>query len=293
MHHLRWPSRTCTIHSLLPDRPDKCPGVWPIGVGKTSRKIVRRPSLPQSCMLDVQEAAGSLQLCAGQQASSEAAVHTMCHISNDPNSQVVLLVDTTNAFNSLNCQTALLNIHSLCPPLATVLTNTYRSEKALSNGIHWPGNVCHRHSPLHPATQPTASHTSMVCRRCNSRWSHPPSTWMMNAIAYLQAILWLLRQPSQDMAHRERTPTLPKMISASTCVNVTTHRKCYLGATLGSMSFVEKLCTVQGQPVGWHSEEAVLYCPHSATCCLLHPIPIDLPANEATWCAPSETSLTC
>ena len=59
-------------------------------------------------MPDIQEAAGLLQLCAGQQAGSEAAVHTRCHIFNDSNSQVMLLVDATNTFNSLNRQTALI-----------------------------------------------------------------------------------------------------------------------------------------------------------------------------------------
>ena len=82
-------------------------------------------------MPDVQEVAGSLQLCAGQQAGSEAAVHAMRQIFNDPNSQAVFLVDATNAFNSLNLKAALHNIHSLCPSRATVLTNTYRSDVQL------------------------------------------------------------------------------------------------------------------------------------------------------------------
>ncbi len=38
----------------------------------------------------------------------------------------MLLVDATNAFNSLNCQTALQNIRRSCPALATILINTYR-----------------------------------------------------------------------------------------------------------------------------------------------------------------------
>ena len=43
-------------------------------------------------------------------------------------SESVLLVDATNAFYTLNRQAALLNIHSLCPPLAIILTNTYRRD---------------------------------------------------------------------------------------------------------------------------------------------------------------------
>ena len=43
----------------------------------------------------------------------------------------ILLVDATNAFNSLNRKAALVNIHSLCPSLAIVATNTYRGDAAL------------------------------------------------------------------------------------------------------------------------------------------------------------------
>ena len=40
--------------------------------------------------------------------------------------EALLLVDATNAFNSLNRQTALHNIQKLCPSIATALINTYR-----------------------------------------------------------------------------------------------------------------------------------------------------------------------
>ena len=44
----------------------------------------------------------------------------------------LLLVDASNAFNSLNRQTALHNIQRLCPPfLATALINTYRAPSEL------------------------------------------------------------------------------------------------------------------------------------------------------------------
>ena len=52
-------------------------------------------------------------------------------IYEDPTCEAILLVDASNAFNSLNRQTALLNIHSLCPSLAIALTNTYRKNACL------------------------------------------------------------------------------------------------------------------------------------------------------------------
>lgn len=45
--------------------------------------------------------------------------------------EAILLVDASNAFNSLNRQTALHNIQLLCPSLATVLINTYRTPSEL------------------------------------------------------------------------------------------------------------------------------------------------------------------
>jgi len=71
------------------------------------------------------EAAGCLQLCAGQQSRCEAAIHAMQDIFLDSHNEGVLLVD---AFNR---NAALLNMFHLCPPLAITLTNMYNSAAAL------------------------------------------------------------------------------------------------------------------------------------------------------------------
>ena len=109
---------------------DKIPGVRSIGIGKTSRRIIAKAIL-QVVKQDVLDATGCLQLCAGQRAGCEAAVHAMRMIFADEDTEGVLLVDASNAFNSLNRHVALLNMFQLCPPLATILTNTYRSASSL------------------------------------------------------------------------------------------------------------------------------------------------------------------
>ncbi len=48
-------------------------------------------------------------------------------IFEDHDTEGALLVDATNAFNSINRKSALHNVSVLCPPLAQVLINTYRS----------------------------------------------------------------------------------------------------------------------------------------------------------------------
>ncbi len=79
---------------------DKCPGVRPIGVGEVLRRIVCR-AISITLRLDIKEAAGPMQLCAGHESGCEAAVHTMREIYNDPSTDGVLLVDASNAFDQL------------------------------------------------------------------------------------------------------------------------------------------------------------------------------------------------
>ena len=104
---------------------DKNPGVRLIGIGETSRRIISKAIL-SVLKQDILNTSGCLQLCAGQRGGCEAAVHAMREIFNDSHSKGVLLIDASNAFNSLNCRSALLNMFDLCHPFATVLTNIYR-----------------------------------------------------------------------------------------------------------------------------------------------------------------------
>ena len=109
---------------------DKCPGVRPIGMCETARRIISKAILTIT-KWDLQEIAGSTQLCAGQVAGIEAAIHAMRETFLDSDTEAILLVDASNAFNSLNRKAALLNIKHTCPTLATVLINIYRNSSEL------------------------------------------------------------------------------------------------------------------------------------------------------------------
>ena len=97
---------------------DKQPRVGPIGISEITRRIITiqqgNPSVTKS---DIQSAVGSLQLCAGQDAGVEAAVHAMRMIFESESTDGVLLVDASNAFNSLNHAATLQNVQVLCPCL--------------------------------------------------------------------------------------------------------------------------------------------------------------------------------
>ena len=122
---------------------DKSPGVTPvqirpIGVGEVLRRIIGK-SIMSILKPDITKAAGPLQACAGHKGGVEAAVHAMKKVFDDPHTEAVILVDASNAFNSMNRGTALHNMQILCPEMATYLINTYRTPPSMyvanSNGV--------------------------------------------------------------------------------------------------------------------------------------------------------------
>ena len=80
---------------------------------------------------DLQDAVGTLQLCAGQDAGCEVAIHAMTQIFADDDTEALILVDASNAFNCLNRQVTLRNRKTVCPAMSTILTNTYRHNSQL------------------------------------------------------------------------------------------------------------------------------------------------------------------
>ncbi|KAL5467485.1 hypothetical protein EMCRGX_G031714 [Ephydatia muelleri] len=109
---------------------DKNTGVRPIGICEVTRRIISKAVL-SILRVDIQEAAGSIKLCAGQISGTEAAIHAIRDSFHSAQCEAVLLIDANNAFNSLNREAALRNIQILCPPFATILINTYRAATEL------------------------------------------------------------------------------------------------------------------------------------------------------------------
>ena len=105
---------------------DKCPGVRPVGVGEVVRRIVGK-AVMKVVKRHLMEAIGSIQLCAGQDAGCEAAVHAMQQLMAGEDAGALLLVDANNAFNRLNRHVTLLNCDKICPAMAHILINTYRN----------------------------------------------------------------------------------------------------------------------------------------------------------------------
>ena len=111
-----------TARRLIP--LDKDPGVRPIGVGEVIMRVIGK-CIMKVLKEDIKEAAGSLQLCAGHRAGGEAAIHAMREIYEEDGTEAVILVDATNAFNSIDREAMLHNIKVKCPTLSVYVENTY------------------------------------------------------------------------------------------------------------------------------------------------------------------------
>ena len=103
---------------------DKNKGLRPIGVGEVLRRIAEKVVM-KVVKEDIKKAAGCLQLCAGQEAGCEAAIHAMHKIFGSNETEALLIVDAENVFNSINRKALLLNTEYLCPAIATFLYNCY------------------------------------------------------------------------------------------------------------------------------------------------------------------------
>ena len=99
--------------------------VRPIGVGEVIRRIIGK-CVTRVAKQDMVNVSRATRVCAGQKSGGEAAVHAMRNIFEADETDVALLVDASNAFNSLNRAAALNNIRVLCPLIATYVTNTLR-----------------------------------------------------------------------------------------------------------------------------------------------------------------------
>ena len=100
-------------------------GIRPIGIGEVLRRIIGKAVIAE-IKPDLMECAGSLQLCAGQKSGCEAAAHAMREIFQEAETDAVLLIDASNAFNCLNREAMLHNVRYLCPEMATYVINCYK-----------------------------------------------------------------------------------------------------------------------------------------------------------------------
>jgi len=126
-----------SIRALVANRLialDKCPGVRPIGIGETLRRIIGKV-VCLATRIDAELVCGTDQLCGGVKCGIEGAVHAMndlftMHSDSTP-AWGVLLVDASNAFNTINRVALLWNVRILWPRCSRFIFNTYQGWAAL------------------------------------------------------------------------------------------------------------------------------------------------------------------
>ena len=106
------------------DPLDKNPGLRPIGVGEVLRSIAAKVIFSH-LKEDVIQSVGSLQVCAGQDAGFKSLIHAMRRIYEDQSAEAVLLVDASNAFNSINRNVLLHNVEVTGPSIARYVKNCF------------------------------------------------------------------------------------------------------------------------------------------------------------------------
>ena len=251
------PLMSCRLIAL-----NKNPGVRPIGICEVVRRIVAKAILSVTTG-DIQQAAGSLQLCAGQKAGSEAAVHSMNLAFKDQDCEAVLFVDASNAFNSLNRQVALRNIRALCPPLATALINTYRRDAELFvDGKTLYSQEGTTHMPMYSlATLPLIEKVNPDLSVIQS-WFADDATaagsisklrdWW-DALATLGPMFgYHVNASKTHLVVKDSLLSTASAVFADTKVNITSDGRPHLGVALGTSSFTEVF--VKRKVEGWSEE---------------------------------------
>ena len=109
---------------------DKNPGLRPIGVGEVLRRIIGK-AVMSTTKEHVKKSVGSLQVCAGQEAGCEAAIHAMKDIFQQEDTEAVLLIDAANAFNSINRKAFVHNVCIICPEISMYVENCYNKPSRL------------------------------------------------------------------------------------------------------------------------------------------------------------------
>ena len=266
-----------TIEPLVASRLiplDKGEGaVRPIGVGEVLRRIVGK-CVMNVAKKDVIEASGSLQLCAGQKSGSEAAVHAMHTLFEAGSTDAVLLIDASNAFNSLNRAAALHNIRVLCPMIAVYAINTYRQTARLfivggKELVSAEGTT--QGDPLAMALYALSIQPLITCLQSKSS---SKQCWFADDASGIGSVgelkkwcdalnlfgpelgyfpnakkCWIIAKPEKEALVRE--------VFKDTAINVTTEgHKHQLGAVVGSTAFLNEYIT--NKVTSWTEEIAKL-----------------------------------
>ena len=103
---------------------DKNPGLRPIPVGEVLRRFASKVIVTHA-RDDIVASVGSLQVCAGHGAGCESLIHGVHTVYEEQSAEAVLLVEASNAFNSVNRSAFIHNVEIICPSITRYVKNCY------------------------------------------------------------------------------------------------------------------------------------------------------------------------
>ena len=238
---------------------DKNPGTRPIGIGEVLRRIVGK-MISRHSINEIKEAAGPLQTCAGHGAGAEAAIHAMRQVFENDETDAVLLIDASNAFNCLNRSVALHNIQITCPKIANYLINTYRhpSRLFIAGGKEIPSQEGTTQGD--PLAMPWYSLSTVpMINHLQTELDNIKQVWLADDAAAAGKIEelheWYLCLENIGKQHgyyvnRTKSWLIVKSSEAAErakilfgdSVNITTEGKRHLGAVIGSAEYKKEYC---------------------------------------------------
>ena len=239
----------------------------------------------------MKEGAGLLQVCAGQDGRCEVAVHAMRTIFKNDCTEGCLLVDASNTFNSLNRRAALHNVSVLCPPLSTVLINTYGA--AIRMIVPGSGEILSTEGTTHDDLLAMAMYALAIVPLIHKLKINAPDVkqvWYADDATGAGSCgevrqWWDNVKPSGPLfgyypygakIHlivKEKYVSKAKDLFADTEIHITTDGMRHLGAALGANSFTKAY--VSSKVEGWIAEIMQLSAiastqPHAAYAAFTH-----------------------
>ena len=167
-------------------------------VGEVLRRLFSK-CLARTVHLEVSNILAPLQVGVGIPAGSEAVVHAVNSIQNDhtipPFHKWTLLLDFSNAFNSIDCRQMFKEARSCIPSLSTWLEFCYSSPSFLHVGDHTINSICgvQQGDPLGPLGFALTLHPIIekVKSEVRAYWQTPGIWMMVPFVAHLVILTWL------------------------------------------------------------------------------------------------------
>ena len=203
--------------------------------------------------------------------------------------EAVLLVDASNAFNALNRDAALHNIRHLCPVLSTILINMYReSTELFVDGLTLASEEGTTQGdplamPMYAlATIPLINRVGDSLNIVQVWYADDASaagdlssirSWWDNISSFGPAFGYHANASKTWLVTKEVHLTKASEIFPDTNINITTHGRPHLGAPLGSKDFINQF--VSEKVTNWKEElmllaEIAKSQPHAAYAAFTH-----------------------